>query len=145
MTQAWTLTVDCSDPATVAAFWKVALGYVDAPPPAGFTSWADWFERLGVPREEWDDGAALVDPDGLRPNISFLKVPEPKQVKNRIHLDIQAGGGRGEPWDVRWPRVTAMVERLVAAGATVVREYAQDGVPDHVLMADPEGNEFCVV
>ena len=145
MTQAWTLSVDCSDPVTVAAFWKVALGYVDAPPPAGFTSWTDWFERLGVPREEWHDGAAVVDPDGRRPNISFLKVPEPKRVKNRMHLDIQAGGGRGEPWDVRWPRVTATVDRLVAAGATVVREYAQDGVPDHVLMADPEGNEFCVV
>jgi predicted enzyme related to lactoylglutathione lyase len=41
--------------------------------------------------------------------------------------------------------VTAAVERLRAAGATVLGEVAQDGTPDHVVMADPEGNEFCVV
>lgn len=50
------------------------------------------------------------------------------------------------PWDVRWPRVTAAVERLSQAGASVVCEYADDnGRPDHILMCDPEGNEFCVV
>ena len=66
-------------------------------------------------------------------------------AKNRIHLDIQAGGGRGVPWAVRAPRVRAAVERLVAAGATVQREDFVDGRLDHVVMADPEGNEFCVV
>lgn len=45
----------------------------------------------------------------------------------------------------RWPRVTEAVERLRAAGATVIGEVLQDGIPDHVTMADPEGNEFCVV
>ncbi len=39
----------------------------------------------------------------------------------------------------------AVVERLTAAGGTVVREDEQEGIPDHVVMADPEGNEFCVV
>jgi predicted enzyme related to lactoylglutathione lyase len=44
-----------------------------------------------------------------------------------------------------WPRVTAAVERLIAAGATMIREDVQDGTPDHVVMTDPEGNEFCVL
>ncbi len=141
----WTLTIDCADPARLAAFWSVALGYVEAPPPAGFDTWPEWFTRFGVPEDEWDDGAALADPDGARPRISFLKVPEPKAVKNRVHLDVQVGGGRSQPWEARWVRVTEAVERLTAAGATVIGEVAQDGQPDHVMMADPEGNEFCVL
>jgi hypothetical protein len=98
-----------------------------------------------VPREEWGDGAYIEDPEGLRPGISFLKVPESKRAKNRVHLDIQAGGGRGEPQEVRWARVLEAVLRVTEAGATVIREELQDGVPDHFVMADPEGNEFCVV
>lgn len=86
-----------------------------------------------------------MDPGGECPGISFLKVPEGKVAKNRVHLDVQAGSGRGEPWAVRWPRVMEMVERLTAAGATVIGEVEQDGIPDHVVMADPEGNEFCVL
>jgi predicted enzyme related to lactoylglutathione lyase len=66
-------------------------------------------------------------------------------AKNRLHLDVQAGGGRGEPMAARWPRVTEAVERLIAAGATVIREDVQNGIPDHVVMADPQGNEFCVL
>jgi hypothetical protein len=130
----------------MAAFWTTALGYVDASPPAGFASWAEWAAKMGVPEEEWDDGATIEDPEGVRPRISFLKVPEPKTVKNRVHLDVQAGGGRGEPQAIRWARVQETVVRLTAAGATVQHEALRDdGVPDHVVMADPEGNEFCVV
>lgn len=129
----------------MAAFWGSALGYVEASPPAGFTSWLDWFTRLGVPESEWDDGAALEDPTGVGPRISFLKVPEPKSAKNRLHLDIHIGGGRAEPIEVRWPRVVAEVERLTVAGATFIAQSTQDGTPDHVVMADPEGNEFCVL
>jgi hypothetical protein len=145
MSTKWTVTFDCADPAALAAFWRQALGYVDGSPPAGFASWPEYLERVGVPEEEWDDGAFIEDPQALGPSISFLKVPESKAAKNRVHLDIQAGGGRGEPWAVRWPRVTEAVERLSAAGATVIREVMQDGIPDHVTLADPEGNEFCVL
>jgi hypothetical protein len=142
----WTLTVDCADPAALAAFWRSALGYVEAAPPAGFDNWTQWFIELGVPEHERNDGAAIEDPDGLRPRISFLKVPEGKAAKNRLHLDLQVGGGRAEPWDARWARVTTAVEKLRGHGATVVREVTlDDGRPDHVMMADPEGNEFCVV
>lgn len=142
----WTLTIDCANPAKLAGFWAQALGYVPAPPPAGFADWTEWLTHYGVPEQEWDDGALLSDPDGIGPDLAFLKVPEPKVVKNRVHIDVQAGGGRDEtPWEVRWPRVMDTVRRLTAAGATVISEVEQDGTPDHVLMADPEGNEFDVL
>ena len=145
MTVEWTLTIDCAQPARLAEFWSVALGYVESPPPEGFGTWEEWFTRMGVPEDERDDGASLSDPEGVGPRISFLKVPEPKTVKNRVHLDIQAGGGRAQPWEQRWARVSETVERLTAAGASVTDEVVQDGQPDHVVMTDPEGNEFCVV
>jgi Glyoxalase-like domain len=145
MSTAWTITFDCADPAVLSTFWRRALGYVEGSPPAGFATWEEYLASVGVPQEEWDDGAYITDPDGVRPSISFLKVPESKAAKNRVHLDIQAGGGRGEPQEDRWARVLAAVPRLIEAGATVVREDVQDGVPDHVVMADPEGNEFCVL
>ncbi|MEU5658169.1 VOC family protein [Streptomyces sp. NPDC047737] len=145
MSTLWSLTIDCAHPKALAAFWASALGYVEKPPPAGFADWQQWFAHHEVPEEEWDDGAYLCDPDGHGPNLSFMKVPEPKTVKNRLHLDVQAGGGRETPWETRWPRVAEAVERLTAAGATVVREYESQGRPDHVMMADPEGHEFCVL
>jgi hypothetical protein len=138
---AWTMTFDCADPRVLAAFWKTALGYVDAPPPDGFASWEDWFLACDVPEDEWDDGASLVDPAGVLPRLSFLKVPEPKTAKNRLHVDLQVAGGRALPDDVRWPRITSTVERLVAVGGSVVHTHGHD----HVVMTDPEGNEFCVV
>ncbi len=144
MTVVWSITVDCADPARLAAFWREALGYVDAPVPDGFANWEQWLTRWQVPPEEWNDSAYLVDPERVRPSISFLKVPEPKVVKNRLHIDLKVGG-RDEPQEDRWPRVTEKVRRLIEAGATVVRDDVVDGVPSHVVMADPEGNEFCVV
>lgn len=114
MSTRWTVTLDCAHPARLAEFWALALGYVPKPPPAGFRSWEEWFAHHGIPEEEWDDGAYLSDPDGVGPTLSFLKVPEPKVAKNRVHLDVQAGGGRETPWEVRWPRVTEAVTRLTA-------------------------------
>ena len=75
----------------------------------------------------------------------FQPVPEPKVVKNRVHLDLDVGGGRGTPLEERRRRVEAEADRLVAAGATVFRVLSEDGV-DHyaVVMQDPEGNEFCL-
>jgi Glyoxalase-like domain len=141
----WGLTVDCAHPGELSAFWAMALGYEQSAPPEGFASWPEWLVSMDVPEEEWDDGAYLNDPAGQGPTISFLKVPEGKTVKNRLHIDVKAGGGRQTPWDLRWPKVLDMVERLKAAGATEVRVHEADGRGDHVEMADPEGNEFCVV
>lgn len=142
----WSVTIVCAHPAKLAEFWALALGYALAPPPDGFASLEEWLAHHGVPEEEWDEGAYLSDPAGLGPSLSFLQVPEPKVAKNRLHIDVQVGGGRdAAPWEVRWPRVIGAVERLTAAGATVIREDSSQGKPDHVVMADPEGNEFCLL
>jgi hypothetical protein len=126
MTTFWTVSGDATDPHRLAAFWKLALGYEDEP---GY---------------DFEDGAALVDPDGVLPPISFLKVPEGKAAKNRVHLDVRiAGGGPGDE-ALRQQRIRNKAAELVAAGATVVQEYSFDGALDHIVMQDPEGNEFCV-
>lgn len=145
MTTQWGLTIDCARPAELAEFWALALGYVKTPPPAGFGSWPEWFAHYGIPEEEWDEAAYLSDPDGAGPSLSFMRVPESKVVKNRLHMDVRVGGGQATPWEARWSRVTETVDRLTAAGASVIREYELQSRPHHVLMGDPEGNEFCVV
>ncbi|WP_029138419.1 VOC family protein [Nakamurella lactea] len=147
MATTWALTIDCERPVELAKFWSLALGYQEPSPPTGFASWPEWLTHYEVPEEEWDDGAYLADPDGVGPRISLLKVPEGKVVKNRLHIDIPIGGGRDTvPWEERWPKVLAFADRLTAAGASVVFEgIGPDGRPDHLVMADPEGNEFCVL
>ena len=83
----------------------------------------------------------MVDPGGAGPRIFLQKVPEPKTVKNRVHLDVQVGAGLGP--DERPGRVAAEVERLLGLGATHLRTYDEMG--EHwVVLQDPEGNEFCV-
>jgi hypothetical protein len=142
----WTVTFDCHDATAMATFWKAALGYVDAPVPEGWDTWEEWLVHFEVPREEWDDGAAICDPDGVRPRIGFLKVPEGKVAKNRLHLDVQVGGGRHLTHEERWARITGKVDELRAVGGSVLATVdGPDGRPDHVVMADPEGNELCVV
>lgn len=145
MATKWSLTIDCAQPARLARFWALALGYVEKPPPEGFGSWEEWFRHHGIPQEEWDQAAYLSDPDGVAPTLSFLQVPESKVLKNRLHLDVQVSGGRERPWEERRPQLMEAVERLTAAGATVIREDEWEGRVDHVVMADPEGNEFDLV
>jgi Glyoxalase-like domain len=126
MTTHWTLGCDAADPHRLAAFWRLALGYVDEP---GY---------------EFEGGASLVDPDDVLPAIGFLEVPEGKTAKNRMHVDIRVT--KGHPFDtaLRERLIRAKAAELVAAGATVVREDTYDGQLDHIVMHDPEGNEFCV-
>ena len=147
MTTNWTLTIDCADPALIARFWCTALGYTESDPPPGWDTWEAWLTDLEVPEEEWGDGASISDPEGVLPSISFLKVSEPRTVKNRLHLDLQVAGGRAEPQHLREQRIRATAETLTKAGATVVREVPMDNSTelDHLWMADPEGNDFCVV
>jgi hypothetical protein len=145
MTTQWQLAIDCADPARLAEFWTLALGYEPAPPPAGWATWDEWFVAMGVPDDERADGTTIADPAGVRPSLCFHRVPEPKAGKNRLHVDVQVGGGRAKPHDERWARVSAAMQRLTAAGASVVELYELQGRPDHYLMADPEGNEFCLV
>ncbi|GAB2713493.1 VOC family protein [Streptomyces bullii] len=139
MAVAFDLTLDCADAPLLAAFWKTALGYVDEPPPAPFTTREEWLAQFGLPEDEKEDGGAwLCDPDGVGPRLSILRVPEPKTAKNRLHIDVRVPGHGGP--EERWARIRAEADRLVRAGGTVLR--VADG--HHVVMADPEGNEFCV-
>ncbi|HEU5144031.1 MAG TPA: VOC family protein [Dermatophilaceae bacterium] len=122
----WTLGCDAKDPPRIAAFWALALGYMDEP---GY---------------EGPDGASIIDPDGKGPAIGFLRVPEPKTAKNRMHIDIRVAGE--PPWDMseREQLIRAKVASLLEAGATAVREERYGDDLGHVVMLDPEGNEFCV-
>jgi Glyoxalase-like domain len=134
---------DCADPDRLARFWAEALGYKLQDPPPGYATWEQWAREQGIPEERWNDVSAVVDPDGKGPRLFFQRVPEPKTVKNRMHLDLNVGGPRGTPLDERRRSVDAEVERLVGAGATRLRAVEEPG-EYFVAMTDPEGNEFDV-
>jgi hypothetical protein len=141
------VTIDCGDPYRLSSFWEDVLGYVPDEPPDGSSSWEEWLEKMRVPKEEWDPGPrpynALVDPDGIGPRIWFQRVPEPKSVKNRVHLDVDASDGRSAPLERRKKQVDAEAARLVELGGRRLGTFEE---VDHyfVVMADPEGNEFCL-
>lgn len=138
------ITFDCADPAGLAAFWADAIGYELQDPPEGFESWDQALEALGVPPERRNDASAVVDPDGSGPRLFFQRVPERKQAKNRVHLDVRAAPGL--EGDARMAALEAEAERLVAHGATRLRRYepAPPLRAGHIVMADPEGNEYCL-
>jgi hypothetical protein len=135
------VTFDCADPQRVARFWCEVLGYVVPPPPEGFASWDDFEATL--PPENRDGAFACVDPTGVGPRLFFQRVPEPKVVKNRVHLDVRVGTGMvGEE---RLAALEAECTRLIALGAERVRLLPADGVNESCLvMRDVEGNEFCL-
>jgi hypothetical protein len=110
------ITFDCGDAATLAGFWSAATGH---PVDDGATP---EFASIGFPGEPG------------RPAWLFAQVPEGKSAKNRVHLDLAAGDADGE----------AEIDRLVGLGAKRVAEHDEGGARWTVL-ADPEGNEFCVV
>lgn len=116
------VTFDSADPERLARFWCEVLGYVV--PPAS-------------------DGTACIDPSGAGPRLYFQRVPEPKVVKNRLHLDVRVGTGL-----VGSERLAALeteCTRLVAVGATRVQLLAADDENESCLvMQDIEGNEFCL-
>jgi len=107
------LTIDCRDLPLVASFWEQALGY----------------------QRTYEDDAevALSAPEGVRGNdVLILRVPDRKQGKNRLHLDLRPDDQGAE------------VQRLESLGASRV-DIGQGGDESWVVMADPEGNEFCVL
>jgi catechol 2,3-dioxygenase-like lactoylglutathione lyase family enzyme len=111
------LCIDTANPAALADFWQSALG------------WRRTFEE--------DDQIALEPPagsseDGIVPDLLFLRVPEEKAGKNRLHLDLR-------PEDQ-----AAEVARLQGLGA-VLADVGQGAEATWVVMADPDGNEFCVL
>ena len=135
------VTFDADDPARLADFWALALGYEIQPPPPGFDSWDDWATDMGIPEENWNDARALVDPTGEGPRIFFQRVPEGKTAKNRIHLDVNVAA-EAEPGQRR-SLVEDAADRLVGEGANLVGPMEERG-SFWIVMQDPEGNEFCV-
>lgn len=135
------VTFDCADPRAVGLFWNQVLGYQIPPPPPGFDSW-DALDAT-LPADQQGSRWAAVDPNGVGPRLYFQRVPEPKRVKNRLHLDVRAAPGlRG---DARMAALEAECERLIGIGATRISR-TEPAPPEEglILMADPEGNEFCL-
>ena len=96
-----------------------------------------------MPEDDLGTGADRIeDPNGEGPRIWFQIVPE-KSIKNRIHIDVNASGGRDVSLDTRRERVEAEAARLVSLGATRLHTNVEEGL-DHytVALIDPEGNEF---
>jgi hypothetical protein len=144
----WQLTIDALDPDRMARFWAPALGYVAAPPPAGFTTWRDWYVAAGVPADELTDLSddycdRLLDPAGGGPKIWFQYVETLPPGRHRFHLDVYVAG-RDVPVDERVVLVEAKVEALLTAGAAVGQRFDERPGHYHVTMTDPEGNVFCV-
>jgi predicted enzyme related to lactoylglutathione lyase len=111
------ITFDANDPWRVAGFWSEVTG-----------------RRIHPDNEPGDQEVALPpDQEGL-PYLLFVAVPEAKEVKNRVHLDLQpALRTRDEE-----------VERLLGLGATLVADRRNPDGTGWAVLADPEGNEFCV-
>ncbi len=143
------VTVDCADPDRLARFWATALHYQLAEPPDGHATWTEYWRARGLPEEEIGDGVGydrIIDGDGPGPRFWFQQVPEPKTIKNRLHLDLDVSGGRPKPFAERRALVEAEAARLTDAGATTSQVQDNPGF-DHfaITMQDPEGNEFCVM
>ena len=136
------VTFDCAEPERLARFWCEVLGYVVPPAPKGFATWDD-FDR-SLPPEHQGSAFACVDPTGVGPRLYFQRVPEGKAAKNRVHLDVRAAPGL--QGDERMAALEKEAERLVSHGATRLGRH--DPQPPmnagHIVMADPEGNEFCL-
>ncbi|GGT29808.1 VOC family protein [Streptomyces purpureus] len=142
MAYVFQVTVDSNEPHALADWWADALGWEVEPSDEPF------IRRMvaeGAATEDdttthrgtlvWKAGAGIRHPEGLdrAPRIVFQLVPEPKQVKNRIHLDVRTGGDDPE----------AVVERLLSRGATFLHHGSQ-GPYTWTTLADPAGNEFCI-
>jgi hypothetical protein len=146
------VTFDAHDPRALSIFWRDALGYVHPAPPgvaldAGadpLAAWDEFLERVGVPPDLRNSSSAVEDPDGHGPRLFFQQVPEDKVAKNRVHLDVRTAPGL--TGDQRMTALEAECERLVALGATRLArvEPAPPMSFGHLVLADPEGNEFCL-
>jgi hypothetical protein len=136
MTTTVQIAIDCADPARLAEFWAAALGHEVQGPPEGYESWPGYLQSQGIPEDLWNSASAVVDPARAAPRFYFQRVPEPKTVKNRMHVDLKVSGGDQEKLD-------AEQQRLTGLGATMIGKVEEFG-QRWIVMQDPEGNEFCL-
>ncbi len=146
------VTFDAHDPQALSSFWREVLGYVHPAPPGieladgadPLAAWDEFLERAGVPEDQRNTRSAVEDPDGNGPRLFFQQVPEGKVAKNRVHLDVRAAPGL--TGDERMAALEAEWDRLVALGATRIRRFEPEAPMSagFIVMADPEGNEFCL-
>lgn len=152
MSRTFQVTFDAHDPAALSRFWAEALGY-EIPGPPGvelsegadpLDAWGEFLTGIGVPESQHNSRSAIEDPDGEGPRVFFQRVPEDKVAKNRVHLDVRAAPGL--QGDERMAALEAEHTRLVALGATLVQRHEPQPPLElgHIVMADPEGNEFCL-
>ena len=146
------ITVDCHDPERLARFWAEALAYTIPGPPGvrlgegedPITAWKRFIADLGIELGPENMRAAIEDLDQVGPRVFFQAVPEPKTVKNRLHLDVRTAPGLDG--DERMDALEAECGRLTELGGTRLRRVDPDPPLEHgfIVMADPEGNEFCL-
>ena len=134
------VTIDSAAPHPLADWWAEALGWEREPSDEAFIQrmvdegHAQQSDTMRYNGElVWAEGAAIRHPAGDAPRMLFQLVPEPKTVKNRVHLDVRVGA----------ENIEAEVARLTARGATVLH-HGRQGPHSWVTIADPEGNELCV-
>ncbi|HXT36407.1 MAG TPA: VOC family protein [Chloroflexota bacterium] len=142
MATTFQVVFDCADPDAQATFWAAALGYIVPPPPEGFADWPSFLASIGLAHRV-GQANAIVDPAGVGPRVYFQRVPEGKTVKNRVHLDLNVSDSRSVGPEEGRKRVAAEAERLIALGARKLRDHTE-GPESWTVMADPEGNEFCL-
>ena len=111
--------VDCANAYELSEWWKQVLGYVD---------------EADDPNLPGHEECMIFSPDG-RTRVLFIEVPDTKQVKNRMHFDLVPAEGTRD----------AEAARLVSIGATVVDDLRRPDGSGWVVLADPEGNEFCIL
>jgi hypothetical protein len=109
------ITVDSTDPYRIALWWCAVFG------------------ATPDPDDHPGDPAAICRLGQGQPRLLFERVPEGKSGKNRVHIDLQAGGRRDDE-----------VDRLMQLGASFVADHRQPDGAGWVVLADPDGNEFCV-
>jgi len=112
-------TIDAADAYAQSLFWAKVLGYAQDP---------------DDPNEPGHEECMIFSPDG-RTRVLFIEVPDKKQVKNRMHFDLVPAEGSRD----------AEAARLVSIGATVVDDLRRPDGSGWVVLADPEGNEFCIL
>ena len=114
------LAVDCAEPRKLASWWAEALGWQIVEDPQADAA---------------DDEVGIAPADGSATNLLFLRVPEAKSVKNRLHLDVRPPHGSDQETELA---------RLLAIGARPA-DVGQGSQVPWVVLADPEGNEFCLL